>query len=91
MAISPPGSARVLRERPDDLVDFDVPHGALAFNPLEAVPEEKRPLVAANLLKVFQKIWQPDVFGGPRMAHILRNCLFTLLDQPSATFAENVP
>lgn len=80
--------AQVLRERPDDLVDFDVPRTALAFNPLESVPEEKRPLVASNLLEVFQKIWQPDGFWGPRMAHILRNCLFTLLDQPSATFAD---
>ncbi len=56
------------------------------FNPLGSVTPDKRPLVAAGILETFKRLW-PDSWG-PRTEHILRNCLFALLDQPEATFAD---
>jgi hypothetical protein len=70
------------------LIYFNVPDFTrpLAFNPLERVPPEKRPLAASGLLEVFKKIWIDS--WGPRMEHILRNALLALLDQPQATLAD---
>jgi len=73
-------------ERQEDVIDFYVPDTGLGFNPLAHVPSEKRPLVAAGLLEVFRKIWADS--WGPRLEHILRNCLLTLLDQPEASLAD---
>ena len=58
----------------------------LGFNPLETVPPLKRPLAASGLLEVFKKNWAES--WGPRLEHILRNALITLLDQPEATLAD---
>jgi len=75
-------------ERTRDLIYFNVPDTSrpLGFNPLERVPPAKRPLAAEGLLEVFKKIWLDS--WGPRLAHLLRNALFALLDQPEATLAE---
>lgn len=78
--------AAIPEERREDLIDFYVPDTMLGFNPLSQVPSEKRPLVAAGLLEVFRKIWADS--WGPRLEHILRNCLLTLLDQPEASLAD---
>lgn len=61
----------------------------IAFNPLEDVEPDKRHLVVSGLLSVFKKIW-PE-FWGPRMEHILRNAIFTLLEQPSSTLLDIPP
>jgi hypothetical protein len=45
-----------------------------------------RPLAASGLLSVFQHIWADS--WGPRLEHILRNILLTLLEQPNATLAD---
>jgi len=50
----------------------------IAFNPLEKVSPDGRYLVASGLISVFKKIW-PD-FWGPRLEHILRHALLTLLE-----------
>ena len=75
-------------DRQKDLIYFNVPDTSqpLAFNPLEAVPTEKRPLVASGLLEAFKKIWGENF--GPRSEHILRNCFLALLDQPEATLGD---
>jgi Type IV secretion-system coupling protein DNA-binding domain len=75
-------------KRRDDLIHFNVPDASrpLAFNPLEGVPPAKRALAAAGMLEVFKKIWAES--WGPRLEHILRNALLTLLDQPEATLAD---
>jgi hypothetical protein len=80
--------AAIPEERQGDFVDFYVPDMTkpLGLNPLAHVPSEKRPLVAAGLLEVFRKIWADS--WGPRLEHILRNCLLTLLDQPEASLAD---
>ncbi len=61
----------------------------IAFNPLEDVEPDKRHLVVSGLISVFKKIW-PD-FWGPRMEHILRNAIFTLLEQPDSTLLDIPP
>jgi hypothetical protein len=78
--------AAVPPERQGDLVYFNAPEASLAFNPIERVPPEKRAFVASTVLEVFKKIWFD--FWGPRMEHILRNALLTLLDQPVATLGD---
>jgi hypothetical protein len=77
--------------RADQVLYFDLgnPQTVLHFNPLDAIPEDKRPLVAAGLLEAFKKIWADS--WGVRMEHILRNSLLTLLDQPNATLADILP
>jgi energy-coupling factor transporter ATP-binding protein EcfA2 len=81
LAAVPPG-------RRETLIYMNVSDTArpLGFNPLEAVPPEKRALAASGLLDVFKKLWADS--WGPRLEHILRNALLVLLDQPSATLAD---
>ena len=80
--------ANLPESRKEDFIYFNVPDikHPLGFNPLESVSPEKRPLAASGLLEVFKKIWIDS--WGPRMEHILRNALLTLLDQPQATLAD---
>jgi hypothetical protein len=80
-AAIPPGRLK-------DLVYLNVPEtsGLLGFNPLEPAAPSARPLIASGLLQAFKKIWADT--WGPRMEHILRNALLTLLDQPEATLAD---
>ncbi len=80
--------SRIPASRQADLIDFDAPNRSrpLGFNPLEWVPPANRPLAAAGLVEVFKKIWADS--WGPRLEHILRNAVHTLLDQPEATLAD---
>jgi hypothetical protein len=75
-------------ERRDDLVYFNVPDTShiLGFNPLAPAAPAARPLLASGLIQAFKKIWADS--WGPRMEHILRNTLLTLLDQPEASLAD---
>ena len=59
--------------------DIDYP---IAFNPLERVHPDYHYLVASGLISVFKKIWSD--FWGPRLEHILRNSILTLLDYPKS-------
>lgn len=72
-------------ERINDVIYFnpadqDFP---IAFNVLEEVPREFRPLVASGLIGVFQKLWADS--WGPRLEYILRNAILALLCHPSST------
>jgi hypothetical protein len=77
--------AGIPSERIADLIYFDVSDRGvpLAFNPLEVRVGHERALIASGLVDVFKKIWADS--WGPRMEHVLRNALLTLLDQPEAT------
>jgi len=74
--------------RRDDLVYLDIadPHCPWRYNPLRRVSAELRPLVVSGVLEVFEKMW-PEAWGV-RMEHLLRQALYTLLYQPSATFPD---
>jgi hypothetical protein len=78
----------VPKERIDDVIyfnpgDLEYP---IAFNPLEKASPYSHHLVTSGLISVFKKIW-PD-FWGPRLEHILRHSIFTLLEYPGATLLD---
>lgn len=58
----------------------------IAFNPLEKVSSDFHHLVVSNIISVFKKIWSE--FWGPRLEHILRHSLFTLLEYPGSTLLD---
>ena len=74
--------------RRSDIIDFNVPdpNCKLGFNPLDRVQSQVRPLAASGLVDAFKKIWADS--WGPRMEHILRNAIYTLLEQPQATLGD---
>jgi hypothetical protein len=94
MLIDPHGdlAERVVQAVPthrrEDVIYFNVPDPIQPFgyNPLKHVREDKIALAASVLLEAFKKMW-PDAWGV-RMEHVLRNALFTLLEQPEATLAD---
>lgn len=67
-------------DRQEDLIYLNVPDQSLAwhFNPFAGVPEERRALAAAGMVEVMKKLWPDD--WGPRLEHLLRNVVFTLLE-----------
>jgi len=67
-----------------DLTNPDLKFG---YNPLRHVSYNKRSLVASGLLESFKKIWGTKSWG-PKMEHILRSTILSLLDQPKATIAD---
>jgi hypothetical protein len=80
--------ARVPPHRRSAVVFLDATDPALQlrFNPFANVPEHQRALAAAGLVEVFKKIWSDD--WGPRLEHLLRNVIFTLLERPDSTLAD---
>jgi len=73
------------RDRINDLVymnpaDSERPIG---FNPLSAVPEDLKPIVADGVVSAFRHVW-PDSWG-PRLDYILTNAVRALLDVPGGT------
>jgi hypothetical protein len=63
--------------------DLEYPIG---FNPLKSVPPDQRHLVASGLIAVLKKVW-PE-FWGPRLEHILRHSILTLLELPGSTLLD---
>ncbi len=63
--------------------DLDYP---IAFNPLDRVHPDYHFLVASALISILKKIWTE--FWGPRLEHILRNSLLTLLEYPKSTLLD---
>lgn len=55
----------------------------IAFNMLDNVSAEQRPLVASGLVGIFKKIFGES--WGPRLEHILRNIVLALLEYPNTT------
>jgi Type IV secretion-system coupling protein DNA-binding domain len=58
----------------------------IAFNPLESVPADQRFLVASGIISVLKKVWAD--FWGPRLEHILRHALLTLLEFRGTTLLD---
>jgi hypothetical protein len=77
--------AAVPSHRSNDVVLFDVADAShpLAFNVMSCAQTSQRALTASGIVAAFKKIW--GEFFGPRMEHILRNTLLTLLDIPGST------
>lgn len=76
------------RERIKDVIYFnpaDIEY-PIAFNPLEKIHSDFHDLVASGLIAVFKKIWAD--FWGPRLEHILRYSIMTLLEYPGSTLLD---
>jgi hypothetical protein len=78
-------------ERENELVYLDAtdPNLRWRFNPFAGVTAETRSRAAAGMVEVFKKLW-PDEWG-PRLEHLLRNVVFTLLETPGSTLADIPP
>lgn len=83
--------AQVPKSRLADLVYLDVPNTSVdwRFNPLSGVAPEHLSLAAAGMVEAFKNLWTDD--WGPRLEHLLRNTIFTLLETPSSTLADIPP
>jgi energy-coupling factor transporter ATP-binding protein EcfA2 len=79
------------KERIQDIIYIDVTDRThtIAFNPLYNVPEENRFLVADTIVSTFKKLWSDS--WGPRLEHILRNTILSLLAYPHATLLDIQP
>lgn len=77
--------ARVPESRLADLIYLDTPAASPSwhFNPFDGFAEKDHALAAAGLVEVFKKLWPKD--WGPRLEHLLRNVVFTLLATPGAS------
>ena len=78
----------VPEERINDVIYFnpgDIEY-PIAFNPLETIHPDYHHLVASGLIAVLKKIWAD--FWGPRLEHILRNSILTLLEYPGSTLLD---
>jgi len=77
--------------RKEDLVYFNPKDLAnpVAFNPLKAVHPNYHHLVASGIIASLKKLWFES--WGPRMEHILRFTLLTLLCVPDATLLDIQP
>lgn len=77
--------------QPTNILLFDATDPLLPyrFNPFAGVSEKHRALAAAGLVDVFKKLWADD--WGPRLEHLLRNVVFTLLERPGSSLADIPP
>ena len=78
----------VPEHRLDDVIYFNPAdmNFPIAFNIVEQVDDEYKNLIANGLVGVFKKIWADS--WGPRLEHILINCILSLLDYPGATLLD---
>lgn len=81
-------AANIPGHRREDVIYFNIPERDLdlRYNPFKRVTFEKRSLVASSILDALKKLWS-DAWGV-KLEHILRYSILTLLDQPSASFAD---
>ncbi len=73
------------KERTNEVVYFNPADTSfpVAINILEAKGENEKHLVASSLISVFKHLWKE--FWGPRLEHILYNCVLALMDTPGQT------
>lgn len=76
------------KERIKDVIYFNPAdlENPIAFNPLEKVPKDFHHLVASGIVSTFKKIWSES--WGPRLEHILRHALLSLLEYPNSTLLD---
>lgn len=62
------------------------PGSRSTFNPLEVNGKAQRHLVVADLISIFNRIWEKS--WGPRLEYILRNLLMALTERPGHTLVD---
>ena len=81
----------VPKERIKDVIYFNACNSEfpISFNPFSTVNENEHHIVASNLIATFKKIWAES--WGPRLEHIFRNTILSLLQFPNATVLDIQP
>lgn len=77
--------------RRNDLVYFNPADNQsdITYNPLHGINRNHHHLVASGLVSTLKKIWSES--WGPRLEHILRFTLLSLLEYPNATLLDIQP
>jgi hypothetical protein len=75
------------RRRTNDVILFDAGdrESMVPFNPLVGPPGSDSGLVADGVLTAFKKVFGFDETSAPRLLHIFRNCLLSLIGRPDAS------
>ena len=78
------------KRRKNDIVYFDPAdeNNNVTFNPLMVPIGGDKTLVADGVLSAFQKVFGFDESQAPRMLHIFRNCLLSLVEMPNTTLMD---
>ena len=81
---------RVPKRRKNDIIYFDPAdeNNKITFNPLMVPKGSDKTLVADGVLSAFQKVFGMDESQAPRLLHIFRNCLLSLVEMPNATLLD---
>jgi hypothetical protein len=79
------------RARINDVIYFNAAdlENSIAFNPLDSIHISNHHLIASGLISTFKKIWSDS--WGPRLEHILRFSILTLLHCPETTLLDIQP
>ncbi len=77
----------VPRRRTNDVILFDASDRLhpVRFNPLQGPPGSDRTLVADCVLTAFKKVFGFDEATAPRLLHVFRHCLLTLVGHHDVT------
>jgi type IV secretory pathway TraG/TraD family ATPase VirD4 len=80
----------VPKRRKNDIVYFDPAdeNNRVTFNPLHVPAGSDKTLIADGVLASFQKVFGMDESQAPRLLHIFRNSLLSLVEMPSATLID---
>lgn len=68
------------------VIDPSDPNCPYGYNPIKNVPDEQKPRVVSEIIEIFQRLYGTSPEG--RLSHILRHCLYLLLEQKWATLAD---
>ncbi len=77
----------VPKRRTNDVIHFDAAERLhpVHFNPLQGPPGTDPTLIADSVLTAFKKVFGFDEATAPRLLHIFRHCLLTLVGRPDTT------
>jgi hypothetical protein len=77
-------------DRQPDIVLFDPTdrEHPPAFNPLADIDPKERALAAAELLGAFKRLYGDSWGSAPRLEHVMRHVLLTLVETPNATLLD---
>ena len=68
------------------IIDPSDPTQLHGYNPLKRVSEEQKPLLVSGIIEIFRRLYGSS--WGDRLEHILRHCLYLLLEQDGTTLAD---
>lgn len=79
------GNCSPKRRKDIILIDPSRPNHQYGYNPLKKVPDEHKHRVVSEVMEIFSRLYPQN---GTRSDHILRHCLYLLLEQNHASLAD---